>query len=26
MREKNVLGGDLLACSYEPLTGYFRDG
>ena len=26
MAEKNVLGGDLLACSYDPLTGYFRDG
>ena len=26
MNEKNVLGGDLLACSYDPLTGYFRDG
>jgi uncharacterized protein len=25
-REKNVLGGQLLACSYAPLTGYFRDG
>jgi hypothetical protein len=24
--EKNVLGGTLLACSYSPLTGYFRDG
>lgn len=24
--EKNVLGGPLLACSYAPLTGYFRDG
>ena len=24
--EKNVLGGELLACSYDPLTGYFRDG
>ena len=24
--EKNVLGGPLLACSYSPLTGYFRDG
>jgi hypothetical protein len=22
----NVLGGPLLACSYSPLTGYFRDG
>ena len=26
MTERNVLGGDLLACSYDPLTGYFRDG
>ena len=25
-REKNVLGGELRACSYDPLTGYFRDG
>ena len=25
-QEKNVLGGALLACSYDPLTGYFRDG
>jgi len=25
-KEKNVLGGQLLACSYSPLTGYFRDG
>ncbi len=24
--EKNVLGGPLRACSYAPLTGYFRDG
>ena len=24
--EKNVLGGPLQACSYSPLTGYFRDG
>ena len=24
--EKNVLGGPLHACSYSPLTGYFRDG
>lgn len=22
----NVLGGPLLACSYSPLTGFFRDG
>jgi uncharacterized protein (DUF2237 family) len=26
MSEKNVLGGELRACSYSPLTGYFRDG
>ncbi|RPI41245.1 MAG: DUF2237 family protein [Betaproteobacteria bacterium] len=26
LTEKNVLGGPLLACSYAPLTGYFRDG
>jgi len=26
VKEKNVLGGELLACSYAPLTGYFRDG
>ena len=26
MAEKNVLGGELRACSYAPLTGYFRDG
>ena len=25
-QEKNVLGGPLLACSYDPVTGYFRDG
>lgn len=24
--ERNVLGGELLACSFAPLTGYFRDG
>ena len=24
--EKNVLGSELRACSYSPLTGYFRDG
>jgi len=23
--ERNVLGGELRACSYAPLTGYFRD-
>lgn len=26
IQEKNVLGGPLQACSYDPLTGYFRDG
>jgi len=26
LTETNVLGGPLLACSYAPLTGYFRDG
>lgn len=23
---KNVLGSELRACSYSPLTGFFRDG
>ena len=23
---KNVLGGELMACSFAPLTGFFRDG
>jgi uncharacterized protein (DUF2237 family) len=23
---RNVLGGELLACSYSPLTGFYRDG
>lgn len=23
---RNVLGSALMACSYDPLTGYFRDG
>lgn len=26
MPDRNVLGGELLACSYDPLTGFFRDG
>ncbi len=26
MDTKNVLGTDLVPCSYDPLTGYFRDG
>jgi len=25
-QERNVLGDPLRACSYAPLTGYFRDG
>ncbi len=24
--DKNVVGGVLLACSVEPLTGFYRDG
>jgi uncharacterized protein len=24
--ERNVLGGELMACSFAPLTGFFRDG
>jgi len=23
---KNVLGEDLIACSHDPLTGFYRDG
>lgn len=23
---RNVLGGELIACSTDPLTGYYRDG
>ena len=23
---RNVLGTELVACSFDPLTGYFRDG
>jgi uncharacterized protein len=23
---RNVLGGELQPCSYDPLTGFFRDG
>ena len=23
---RNVLGGPLRACAFDPLTGYFRDG
>jgi uncharacterized protein len=26
MNARNVLGTPLRACSYDPLTGYFRDG
>jgi uncharacterized protein (DUF2237 family) len=26
MNPKNVLGTALLPCSYDPVTGYFRDG
>ena len=26
MLSRNVLGTDLLPCSYDPLTGYYRDG
>ena len=26
MENLNVFGEPLIACSYEPLTGYFRDG
>ena len=26
MESKNVLGTSLVPCSYDPLTGYFRDG
>ena len=26
MSAKNVLGTELRPCSYDPLTGYFRDG
>lgn len=25
-KAKNVLGGDLIACCYEPKTGFYRDG
>ena len=24
--QRNVLGGELQPCSFEPLTGWFRDG
>lgn len=26
MKTLNVLGAELQPCSYDPLTGYFRDG
>ena len=26
MNALNVLGTPLMACSFDPLTGYFRDG
>lgn len=26
MNTKNVLGTELVPCSYDPVTGYFRDG
>ncbi len=26
MNARNVLGSELVPCSYDPLTGYFRDG
>ena len=26
MSASNVLGGPLVACSFDPLTGFFRDG
>lgn len=26
MTARNVLGTDLLPCSYDPLTGFYRDG
>ena len=25
-QQKNVLGGDLEACSLDPMTGFYRDG
>ena len=25
-RQRNVLGGALIPCSVEPMTGFFRDG
>lgn len=26
MTARNVLGGDLVPCSFDPLTGYYRTG
>lgn len=26
MSERNVLGGELEPCGFDPLTGFFRDG
>ncbi|MGB3185106.1 MAG: DUF2237 domain-containing protein [Ornithinimicrobium sp.] len=26
MSERNVLGGDLEPCGFDPITGFFRDG
>jgi len=26
MMERNVLGGPLAACCFDPLTGFYRDG
>lgn len=26
MLARNVLGGELVPCSFEPLTGWYRDG
>ena len=25
-KQKNVLGGELMECSTDPMTGFFRDG
>ena len=26
MQQRNVLGGELMPCSFDPLTGYYRIG
>lgn len=26
MQQRNVLGGELVPCSFDPLTGYYRSG